>query len=71
MQQSVNYFQIITPCSSFLLSRALEVSSALGGPELEPFYTLIEGGREGLFFAELEEFFYYAQIKKYIFFYIR
>lgn len=52
---------------SFFCSSALEVSAALGGPELEPFYSLIEGGRDGPFFAELEEFFYYAQIRRYMY----
>ncbi len=46
------------------LFSALDVASKLGGPALEPFYSLIEGGREGSFFAELEQFFYYAQIKR-------
>ncbi|XP_064391567.1 cilia- and flagella-associated protein 251-like [Halichondria panicea] len=42
---------------------ALEALSQLGGAGLEPFYSLLEGGREGGFFKELEEFFYYAQIR--------
>ncbi len=45
---------------------ALDLSSQLGGADLEPFYTLIEGGREGEFFAELEQFFYYAQMRRYV-----
>ena len=49
-----------------LFSSALDIASKLGGPELEPFYSVIEGGREGSFFAELEQFFYYAQIKGYM-----
>ena len=51
-----------------IIYRALDFASQLGGPELEPFYSLIEGGREGSFFAELEEFFYYAQIRRYFIF---
>ena len=43
---------------------ALEVCAQLGGQGLEPFYSLIEGGREGEFFAELEEYFYYALLKR-------
>ena len=39
--------------------RALKSLSLLGGENLEPFY-----GREGELFAELEEYFYYAQIKR-------
>lgn len=42
---------------------ALEATAALGGEGLTPFYTLIEGGREGELFSELEEYFYYAQMK--------
>ena len=46
------------------LFRSLEALSLLGGVELEPFYSMLDGGREGEFFAELEEFFYYAQIRR-------
>ena len=45
-----------------LLYRALEAASLLGGEGLEPFYAMLEGGRGGNFFSEMEEFFYYAQI---------
>ena len=44
--------------------RALESLSLLGGEDLEPFYAMLDGGREGEFFAELEEYFYYAQIRR-------
>lgn len=36
---------------------------ALGGSGLEPFYGLIEGGKDGEMFAELENYFYYAQLQ--------
>ncbi|KAL8575873.1 hypothetical protein ACOMHN_014878 [Nucella lapillus] len=42
---------------------ALEAQARLGGEELIPFYGLMEGGREGELFAELEDYFYYAQIR--------
>ena len=47
-----------------LSSSALEAVSLLGGKELEPFYSMLDGGREGEFFSELEEYFYYAQIRR-------
>lgn len=43
---------------------ALEAQSALGGEDLIPFYGLLEGGREGELFKELEDYFYYAQIRR-------
>ena len=46
------------------LSSALEAASLLGGEDLEPFYAMIDGGRSGEQFSELEEFFYYAQIRR-------
>lgn len=45
---------------------ALEAVSLLGGEDLQPFYAMLEGGRDGEFFAELEEYFYYAQIRRYV-----
>nr|KAG5708132.1 hypothetical protein BaRGS_002868 [Batillaria attramentaria] len=42
---------------------ALEAQAKLGGKELVPFYGLLEGGRHGELFAELEDYFYYAQIR--------
>ena len=44
--------------------RTLEASKLLGGEELIPFYPMLEGGRDGDFFAEMKDYFYYAQIKQ-------
>eukprot|EP00731_Ephydatia_muelleri_P022631 Em0015g214a len=44
-------------------TEALEAASQLGGCGLTPFYAMLDGGREGELFSELEEFFYYAQIR--------
>ena len=41
----------------------MEASSQLGGEDLEPFYELLEGGREGELFQELEDYFYYALLR--------
>ncbi|NWI95264.1 CF251 protein, partial [Pitta sordida] len=41
---------------------ALDAAAFLGGEDLIPFYNLLDGGREGEFFRELEEYFYYAQL---------
>ena len=42
---------------------AIEASSKLGGEDLMPFYDLMQGGREGELFKELEDYFYYAMIR--------
>ena len=42
---------------------SLEASSQLGGEDLEPFYELLEGGRDGELFQELEDYFYYALLR--------
>ncbi|XP_077164630.1 cilia- and flagella-associated protein 251 [Paroedura picta] len=41
----------------------LEAAVSLGGKDLIPFYNLLDGGREGEFFGELEDYFYYAQLR--------
>ena len=57
---------VITAASSLCPTySALEAVSLLGGEDLQPFYAMLEGGRDGEFFAELEEYFYYAQIRRY------
>ncbi|KFQ43220.1 WD repeat-containing protein 66, partial [Nestor notabilis] len=42
---------------------ALDAAVSLGGEDMIPFYNLLEGGREGEFFRELEDYFYYAQLR--------
>ena len=42
---------------------ALEAVASLGGEGLTPFYGLLDGGKEGQMFAELENYFYYAQLR--------
>jgi len=41
----------------------LAAHAKLGGEGLAPFVGLIEGGREGDLFKEMEEYFYYAQLR--------
>ncbi|NXT70328.1 CF251 protein, partial [Chaetops frenatus] len=41
---------------------ALDAAAFLGGEDLIPFYNLLDGGREGRFFRELEDYFYYVQL---------
>ena len=48
----------------YLRDRALEILEKLGGEDLVPFYGLLEGGKEGELFAELEDYFYYSQMRR-------
>ncbi|XP_014730616.1 PREDICTED: WD repeat-containing protein 66 [Sturnus vulgaris] len=41
---------------------ALDAAAFLGGEDLIPFYNLLDGGRDGKFFRELEDYFYYVQL---------
>ncbi|NXR49132.1 CF251 protein, partial [Hippolais icterina] len=41
---------------------ALDAAAFLGGEDMIPFYSLLDGGREGKFFRELEDYFYYVQL---------
>ncbi|KAM4808158.1 cilia- and flagella-associated protein 251 [Rhinophrynus dorsalis] len=43
--------------------QALEAVASLGGDDLTPFYGLLQGGRDGALFKELEDYFYYAQLR--------
>jgi WD40 repeat protein len=45
-------------------TEALEAGALLGGEGLVPFYNLLEGGRDGELFAEMEDYFYYAQLRQ-------
>lgn len=43
--------------------QSLEAVASLGGEDLIPFYGMLPGGKNGTFFKELEEYFYYAQLR--------
>ncbi|XP_059920515.1 cilia- and flagella-associated protein 251 [Gadus macrocephalus] len=42
---------------------ALQATAALGGSHLDPFYALLEGGRGGTLCREMEDLFYYCQLR--------
>ena len=44
-------------------SAILDAHLRLGGTDMNPFYELLEGGRSGEFYKEMEEQFYYAQLR--------
>ncbi|KAK0138139.1 Cilia- and flagella-associated protein 251 [Merluccius polli] len=41
----------------------LQAAASLGGSHLDPFYALLEGGRGGTVYREMEDFFYYCQLR--------
>lgn len=41
----------------------LHATATLGGVSLAPFYQLLEGGKEGPLAKEMEEYFYYSQMR--------
>ena len=59
----LNVLNLIKLSSSF--NRLLERQIEIGGEDLVPFYQLLEGGREGQFFANLEDYFYYSQLRRF------
>ncbi|XP_050310547.1 cilia- and flagella-associated protein 251-like [Anthonomus grandis grandis] len=42
--------------------RAVDLSALMGGTELEPYYCLLEGGKNGWLFQEIQDLFFYMQI---------
>ncbi|KAI5625290.1 cilia- and flagella-associated protein 251 isoform X1 [Silurus asotus] len=53
-----------TAVFSWEISRcALEAAAALGGKDLLPFYTLLEGGQDGELFEAIKDLFYYCQLR--------
>ena len=43
--------------------QVLQAQAQLGGKDLIPFYRLLEGGREGEIFREMQDLFYYSQLR--------
>ncbi|XP_056390908.1 cilia- and flagella-associated protein 251 [Hyla sarda] len=43
--------------------QSLEAVASLGGEDLIPFYGMLPNGRDGALFKELEDYFYYAQLR--------
>ncbi|XP_033827950.2 cilia- and flagella-associated protein 251 [Periophthalmus magnuspinnatus] len=44
-------------------TEALDAAAALGGSGMEPFYSMLDGGRDGTFYKEVEDLFYYLQLR--------
>jgi len=53
-------------CDRWLWHRVLDAQEKLGGDDLDPFFDLMPGGRDGEFFREMEDFFYYAQMRRFV-----
>jgi len=43
---------------------ALEAQARLGGEDLITFFGLMEGGEEGELLHEMEDYFYYSQLRR-------
>ncbi|KAI1901168.1 hypothetical protein AGOR_G00057410 [Albula goreensis] len=52
-----------TVCCWEINLRALEAEAALGGRDLVPFYSLLEGGKDGQLFKDITDYFYYCQLR--------
>ena len=44
----------------------LEAQSQLGGDGVEPYLNMLEGGKDGLIYNELQDYFYYGQIRQWV-----
>ncbi|XP_024131482.1 cilia- and flagella-associated protein 251 isoform X1 [Oryzias melastigma] len=43
----------------------LQAAAALGGKDMTPFYSQLDGGREGKFYRDMEDCFYFCQVRHY------